>query len=124
MAGDVPPTFPPPGAPADPPPPPPVRGQRDDAIMLVLCYLGLLALIPYLAARDAPLVRWHARQGLALGLLGIGCAALALVPYLGFIGHLGLAGVLVLSVLGIVKALQRVPWRMPVGADVADRFEL
>lgn len=92
--------------------------------MLVLCYVGLLALIPYLAARDVPAVRWHARQGLALGLIGIGCAALALVPYLGFVGHLGLAGVLVLSVIGIVKALERVPWRMPVAADIADRFEL
>ena len=122
MAGDVPPSFPPPGAPGAATPP--GRGRHEDTIMLVLCYLGLLALIPYLAARDAPVVRWHARQGLALGLLGVGCAALALVPYLGFVGHLGLAGVLVLSVIGIVKALERVPWRMPVAADIADRFEL
>ena len=117
---DVPPTFPPPGPGA----PPPARGGREDAIMLVLCYVGLLALIPYLAARGSPVVRWHARQGLALGLLGIGCAALALVPYLGFVGNLGLAGVVALSVIGIVKALERVLWRMPVAADIADRFEL
>ncbi len=118
MASDVPPASPPPGA------PPPARGRHEEAILLVLCYLGLLALVPYLAARDSPVVRWHARQGLALGLLGIVCAALALVPYLGFVGHLGLAGVVALSVVGIVKALQRVPWRMPVAADIADRFEL
>ena len=104
--------------------PPPARSPHEDWIMLVLCYLGLLALIPYLAARDEPLVRWHARQGLALGLVGVGCAALALVPYLGFVGHLGLAGVLVLSVIGIVKAIDRAEWRMPVAADLADRLEL
>ena len=121
MNGDVPPTYPPPGPPGAPPP---ARGRRDETVMLVLCYVGLLAIVPYLAARDAPVVRWHARQGLALGLLGILCAALALVPYLGFVGHLGLAGVLALSVIGIVKALERVPWRMPVAADIADRFEL
>ena len=93
--------------------------------MLVLCYLGLLALIPYLAGRrDAPFVRFHARQGLALGLLGIGSAALAAVPYLGFIGYLGVTGVFVLSVLGIVKALDRQEWRVPVAADVADRLQL
>ncbi len=112
-------------APAPPPAPtsPPPRGQ-EDTIYLVLCYLGLLALVPYLAARERPLVRFHARQGLALGLLGIGCAALALVPYLGFIGLLGLGGVLVLSVAGIAKALDRSEWRMPVAADVADRLQL
>ncbi len=92
--------------------------------MLVLCYLGLLSLVPYLAARDAPLVRFHARQGVALGLLGLGCAGLGLVPFLGFIGHLGLVGVLVLSVLGIVKAIDRTEWRMPVAAEVADRLQL
>jgi uncharacterized membrane protein len=92
--------------------------------MLVLCYLGLLALVPYFASRDVPVVRFHARQGVALGLLGLGCAALSVVPYLGFIGQLGIAGVLVLSVIGIVKALDRAEWRMPVAADVADRLQL
>ena len=92
--------------------------------MLVLCYVGLLALIPYLVVRQVPIIRWHARQGVALGLLGIGCAALAIVPYLGFVGQLGMVGVLVLSVIGIVKALDRVEWRMPVAADVADRLQL
>jgi uncharacterized membrane protein len=92
--------------------------------MLVLCYVGLLALVPYLAARDAPIVRHHARQGLGLALLGVACAGVAVIPYVGFAGHAGLAGVLVLSVVGIVKALERREWRMPVAADVADRLEL
>jgi uncharacterized membrane protein len=109
--------------PLDSPPPLPRRAV-DETIMLVLCYLGLLALVPYLAARDAPVIRHHARQGVALGLLGVGCAGLSLVPFLGFIGHLGLVGVLVLSVIGIVKALDRSDWRAPVAADVADRLQL
>ncbi len=92
--------------------------------MLVLCYVGLLALVPYLARRESPIVRFHARQGLALALVGLGCAALAVVPYLGWVGQLGLTGVLVLSVIGIVKALDRSEWRMPVAADVADLLQL
>jgi uncharacterized membrane protein len=92
--------------------------------MLVLCYLGLLALIPYLFAKQSEEVRFHARQGLALGLIGIGCAALGAVPVVGFFGALGIAGAIVLSIMGIVKALGGQRWRMPVAATVADRLDL
>jgi len=115
------------GPPSPSPPPsslPPLRGPEEDRVLLVLCYVGLLSVIPYLVGRDRPVLRWHARQGLALGIIGVGCVALALIPYLGFIGQLGLAGVLVLSVIGIVKALDQAEWRMPVAADVADRLQL
>jgi uncharacterized membrane protein len=110
----------PPGASA----PPPFRGPQEDTILLVLCYIGLLALIPYLIGREEHVIRWHARQGLALGIVGVGSAALVRVPYLGFIGYLGLAGVIALSIVGIVKALDRAEWRMPVAADLADRLQL
>jgi len=112
--------------PEEPPPlpSPAPRPRGDETILLVLCYLGLLALVPYLVARDSPLVRAHARQGLALALLGVACGGIAVIPYVGFAGQLGLAGVLVLSIVGVVKALDRAPWRMPVAAEVADRLEL
>jgi len=105
------------GSPVPPPSP-------DDRLMLVLCYLGLLALIPYLFARHAEAVRFHARQGLALGLLGVLCAAVAVIPAVGFFGALGIAGCVVGSILGIVKSLAGERWRMPVAADVADRLAL
>jgi fumarate reductase subunit D len=108
-----------------PPLPPPVPPPRsDETILLVLCYVGLLALVPYLVAKDAPLVRHQAREGLALAFLGVACAGIAVVPYVGVAGQAGLAGVLVLSILGLVKALERREWRAPVAADVADRLEL
>jgi uncharacterized membrane protein len=100
------------------------RAAVEDKLLLVLCYLGLLAVIPYLVARAPGLLRFHARQGLALGLIGVICAGVALVPFIGFLGHLGLALVMVLSILGIVKALKGESWRVPVAADLADRFQL
>ncbi len=105
--------------PASPPPAP-----RRSQLMLVLCYIGLLSIIPYLAVKDDDEVRFHARQGLALGLIGIGAAALAAIPFIHFFGAIGIALVVILSVLGIVKALSGSRWRMPVAADLADRLEL
>jgi len=119
-------TTPPPGPAGAPPGEPPsgAAAPGGDTLLLVLCYLGLLALVPYLVAKQPGLLKQHARQGLALGLLGVGCAALTAVPFVGVFGGLGLAGVLVLSILGIVKALGREPWRAPIAADVADRLGL
>jgi len=115
------PTTPAGGGERGPSVPPPLQ---DDRLMLVLCYLGLLALVPYLFARHSEAVRFHARQGLALGLLGVLCAAIAVIPAVGFFGALGVAGCLVGSILGIVKSLAGERWRMPVAADVADRLAL
>ncbi len=106
------------------PPPPPATPPSNDALLLVLCYVGLLAIVPYLVARDREGLKFHARQGLALGLVGVLCAALAAIPFLGFVGFLGLLLVLVLSILGIVKALGGQRWRMPIAADLADRLDL
>lgn len=99
-------------------PPPEERAMR------VLCYLGLLALVPYLLARGSEVVRFHARQGLALALLGVLCAAVAAIPGAGVFGGLGLAATAALSVVGIARALAGDRWRMPVAATVADRLGL
>ncbi len=111
------------GSQQDPSPVPPTAPRRSQ-LMLVLCYLGLLSIVPYLAAKDDEEVRFHARQGLALGLIGIGAAALAAIPFIHFFGAIGIALVVILSVLGIIKALTGNRWRMPVAADLADRLEL
>lgn len=57
------------GGSAPPPPhgtPPPAGGGDNRQLMIVLSYLGILALVPYLAEQRDPEVRWHARNGLAL----------------------------------------------------------
>ncbi len=113
----------PPSGSAPPPAPPPAAGT-EDTLLLVLCYLGLLSIVPYLVSRGREGLRFHARQGLALGLLGVLCAGLSAVPFLGFVGVLGIALVIALSIVGIVKALGGQRWRMPVAADVADRLDL
>ena len=62
-----PPPPPPPGGSYTPPPPPPPGGplpSSDRTIMLVLSYLGILALIPLLMKKDDTEVQWHAKNGL------------------------------------------------------------
>jgi uncharacterized membrane protein len=100
----------------------PVREQ--DKIMLVLAYLGILCLIPLLTVKDSPAVTWHAKQGLVLNLGGfLVMSVLGLVPFLGWIVSCGgLLGLLVVDLLAIGKALKGEQWRVPVAADLADKF--
>ena len=139
----APPTYtppPPPGGgsytPPPPPPPPPAGGGTapgsDRTIMLVLSYLGLLCLIPLLMKKDDPEVQWHAKNGTALlGAEIIFCVLELIIifvriPFLGcltsFVGCFVWIGFLVLSIIGIVKAVGGQRFRIPVLTDFAEKM--
>jgi uncharacterized membrane protein len=66
------PNVPPPPSYTPPPPPPPIgtppigTASPNRGIMLVLSYLWLLALIPFVVEKNDPEVQWHAKHGLVL----------------------------------------------------------
>ncbi|MEA2415765.1 MAG: hypothetical protein QOI58_2422 [Thermoanaerobaculia bacterium] len=131
----TPPPPPPPGGSYTPPPPPPPGGpaaSSDRTIMLVLSYLGLLALIPLFAKKDDPEVQWHAKNGVALlgaeiawmilgfilvfahiPLLGCGFSMISCVVWLGF---------LALSIICIMKAVKGERFRIPVITDIGEKL--
>jgi uncharacterized membrane protein len=117
----VPPTPPPGGPPAGSPPPPPGAGAPPPAagesgnrqLMLILSYLWVLALIPYLTEQRDPEVKWHARHGLVLMvaeiILSVVLFILTLLPVIGcafsVIWMVAWLGIVVLHVICIVKAV-------------------
>ena len=82
---------------------------QQNKVMAVLAYIGILFLVPLLAAPNSQYARFHTNQGLVLFLfdivVGILTAFLAFIPFIGLIvsSLLGL-GVFVLMILGIVNA--------------------
>lgn len=125
---------PPPGGSYTPPPPPPTgtAPSSDKTIFLVLSYLGILCLIPLLAKKDDPEIQWHAKNGLALfiaeliwiairialifvriPLLGCGMFAISCAVWIGF---------LVLSIMGIIKAVNGQRFRIPVLTDMSEKM--
>ena len=68
---------------------------EDNKLMAVLSYLGILVLIPILAAKDSPFAKFHATQGLNLLIVSVAWSIVS-----GIIGAiLGAIGVTFLSVL-------------------------
>ena len=124
---------PPPGGSYTPPPPSPGRAPGSDrTIFLVLSYLGILCLIPLLAKKDDPEVQWHAKNGLALFIaeliwVAIGIAFLFIrVPFLGcgwaIVRCAVWIGFLVLSIMGIIKAVNGQRFRIPILTDMSEKM--
>lgn len=78
---------------------------QQNKVMAVLAYLGLLFLIPLLAAPNSRFARFHANQGLVLFLAEIVLGIIAVIPIVGWIiGSLGEIAALVFAIIGIVHA--------------------
>jgi uncharacterized membrane protein len=107
-------------------------------IMIVLSYLGILALIPLLVEKNDSEVQWHAKHGLVLLVaeialyiaLSIVMAILGHIPLLGcLLGLLGVLvwfvltiGILAVHILCIVKGVNGQRFTLPVISEYANRF--
>jgi len=96
----------------------------------VLAYIGILWLVPLLAAKDSPFARYHCNQGLVLFIGAIAAfilsAIITPIPILGWI--LGpilwfctMAGTFVLAIIGIINAANGKCQPLPV---VGNHFTL
>jgi uncharacterized membrane protein len=95
-------------------------------------YLGILFLIPLLAAKDNKFAQYHAKQGMVLFIAFIICAIIAsilfIIPVIGWflLGPIAwlivFIGGVVLAVMGIVKSLQGEYWKMPVLGGWAEQL--
>jgi uncharacterized membrane protein len=116
-----------------PPPPQPASGGGDSSnrtLMIVLSYLGLLALIPLLMEKEDQEVQWHAKHGLVLFgfwvVLGLVLSVLSAVPVLGCLTilvslFLPIAA-LVVHIICIVKGINGERFLIPALSDFADKF--
>lgn len=139
----VPPATPPPpggGTYTPPPPPPPPGGMggpsgmspsSDRTLMIVLSYLGLLALIPYLMKKEDPEIHWHAKNGVGLLILDVVVWVVLFVLNMvlpntiscgiGVIGCVVWIAILVLHIYCIIQAVGGKRPRIPVVTDFAEK---
>jgi len=99
-------------------------------MMVVLSYLWILALVPFLSEKEDKEVQWHAKHGLVLlageiliwiaitilaAIPGAGCLMVLLAPLFGL-------AILVLHVICIVKGVNGDRFTIPGVSQYADRF--
>jgi uncharacterized membrane protein len=107
-------------------------------IMIVLSYLGLLALIPLLVEKNDKEVQWHAKHGLVLLVAEVALfivywilmMLVTNIPFLGCIaGIVGgllwfviVIGILVIHIMCIVKGVNGQRFTLPYVSEYADKF--
>jgi len=100
------------------------KDAEDNKIMGILAYLGILFLVPYLAAKESPFARFHANQGCVLFIVEV--AFYIVMAILGVILPLGIyflfsllyfvcgLGILVLAIMGIINAVKGEMKELPI----------
>src|SRR5262245_51245307 len=121
-----PPSYTPPPPPAGTPPPP-GAASPNRGLMLVLAYLGVLAVIPLVVEKNDPEVQWHAKHGLVLlvceVILGIVIAMIThFVPFAGCVLWLIWPLIFLFHIFLIVKAVNGQRILIPGISEYADRF--
>lgn len=101
--------------------------QKEDSInaMAIFSYLGLLFLIPLLAAKDDEFAQYHAKQGMVLCIAGIIGYFVSAIPVIGWILAPFVTLIwLIFSILGIVNIVKGKKKELPIIGKYADKFHI
>lgn len=98
---------------------------QEGKILAILSYLGILCLVPLLLKKNNKFVLFHGKQGLVLFLGEIAAAIISIIPFLGWlIGFLGVMLFGIVSLIGIVQVLMGNYWKIPIVAELAEKFNI
>ena len=94
---------------------------EENKVLAALSYVWILFLIPLLLKRNSKFAQFHAKQGLVLF---IGEIIAVFVGWFPVIGWLFWLIVIIFAIIGFVQALTGKYYRLPIVADLADKFNL
>ena len=83
-------------------------------VYAILAYIGILFLVPLLAAKDSPYAKFHTNQGLVLFLLEVILSVVWWIPLLGLLW----IAVVVFAIMGIINAAQGECKPLPIIGEI------
>ncbi len=97
---------------------------EENKVFAALSYLGILVLIPLLVKKDSKFAMEHAKQGLVLFIIEMILWVINFIPVLGQILWIVVGIVLlIVSLMGLIYALQGKFWKIPFVYDWAQNFK-
>lgn len=100
--------------------------NNEERLVAALSYVWVLCLVPLLTKKDNEYCQWHAKQGLVLFIGSFAVMVLGMIPILGWfiILPLGWVLIVILSILGIINALQGKKTELPFIGKYAKQIKL
>ena len=98
---------------------------KEGKFFAVISYISFFCIISLLLKKDNKFALYHAKLGLVLFVFEVAAFLLSIIPFLG--GLLRILGPLIfglVSIWGILQALQGKCPRLPVVSDIADNIVL
>jgi len=98
---------------------------NDNKLIAAMSYLWILCLVPLLTKKDSSFVQFHAKQGLTLFIAEIVVSMINIIPFLGWlIWFFASITFLIISIIGIIKALNGEEWKIPYIYDWSQKIKL
>ena len=96
---------------------------EENKALAAIGYLWILCFIPLFAKKESPFAQFHGKQGFLLFVISIGLWVIGWFPFLGWlILFFGSILLVVLSIVGIIKALAGEYWEIPYIGQYAKKF--
>jgi len=104
----------------------PTSGGQKNIGMAVLCYFGILVLIPLLTdAKNDSFVKFHIKQGLVLLIADVIISVIYAIPVLGWaIGGIGSLFIFILFIMGIINAAGGQEKELPLIGSMGEKINI
>ena len=93
---------------------------KENKLLAVLCYIGILVVIPMLMKPESKFLKFHSRQGLILAIAWFVALPFYYVMGLGFLIQLA---IIVFSIIGIINVSEGEMKKLPIIGDLAEKFK-
>lgn len=98
---------------------------EENKLLAAVGYLGILCLIPLLLKKDSPYAQFHGKQGFVITVAWVLLWIGNIIPVLGQIAwFVGSIGLLVLVVMGMMRAMAGEMWELPYLGKFASQIKL
>ncbi len=96
--------------------------DSDSNLMAALSYVWILSVVMLIVKKDDEFVKFHAKQGTVLFVVSV--LGMVLSPFILFLGPLIGVIVVVLEIIGFIKALSGEWFKVPVVGDLAEKIKI
>jgi len=94
-----------------------MKVTQEDKLLAAVSYLWIVSVVIMIIKKDSKFIQFHAKQGFVIFIASI---IFLFIPFLGWLLNLL---IVILVILGFIKALSGEYWKIPVVYSIANKIK-